>query len=345
MDDAERPIVMSTPPVSSPFMDLNVVFAGTAASAPSASRGVSALVVRRGGDTLLFDCGEGTQRQLLRSIGLADLREIFITHFHADHVLGVPGMLKTFALRGRDAPLTIYGPRGLKSLMRDLERIYGALNYPLAAVELEPGEPVVFDDYRVIGFPVDHGGPAFGYAVVEDDRPGRFDQQEAVRLGVSPGPDFGRLQRGEEVTASGGDVVKPAQVLGERRLGRKIVYSGDTAPCEQLRLAAHQADLLVHEASFGDDEAARAAETRHSTARQAAEIARDAEVKLLCLNHVSARYFGKELREQAREVFANTELPRDFDGVEIPFPERGDPRFIKYSRKERPASEAPEAAV
>ena len=311
-------------------MDLNVVFAGTSASAPTAHRGVAALVVRRGGDTLLFDCGEGTQRQLLRSIGLADLREVFITHFHADHVLGIPGMLKTFALRGRELPLTIYGPRGLKGLMRDLEPLYNRLSYELDIVELEPGEAVGFDDYEVTGFSVDHQGTAFGYAVVEDARPGRFDEDEARRLGVPPGPEFGKLQRGQSVTVADGSTVEPSQVLGEARLGRKVVYSGDTAPCESLRIAAHQADLLVHESSFGDEEVERAAETRHSTARQAAEIARDAEVKLLCLNHVSARYFGKELREQAREVFANTEMPRDFDSVEIPFPERGEPRLVKF---------------
>lgn len=326
-------------------MDLNVVFAGTAASAPTAHRGVAALVVRRGGDTLLFDCGEGTQRQLLRSIGLADLREVFITHFHADHVLGIPGMLKTFALRGRELPLTIYGPPGLGGLMRDLERIYNRLTYELNVVELEPGEPVRFDGYEVVSFPVDHQGPAFGYAVVEDARPGRFDEDEARRLGVTPGPDFGKLQRGTAVTAADGSTVEPSQVLGEARLGRKVVYSGDTAPCEALRIAAHQADLLVHESSFGDEEADRAAETRHSTARQAAEVARDAQVKLLCLNHVSARYFGKELREQAREVFANTEMPRDFDSVEIPFPERGGPRLVKFSRNERPKAESPETAA
>lgn len=323
-------------------MDLSVVFEGTSASAPTASRGVAALVVRRGGDTLLFDCGEGTQRQMLRSIGLADLREIFISHFHADHVLGLPGMLKTFALRGRDLPLTVYGPRGLKALMRDLEPLYNKLSYELGVVELESGEPVRFDGYEVTGFAVDHQGPAFGYAVVEDARPGRFDEDEARRLGVEPGPDFGVLQRGGNVTTASGATVEPSQVLGESRLGRKIVYSGDTAPCENLRIAAYHADLLVHESSFGDEEADRAAETRHSTARQAAEIARDAEVKLLCLNHVSARYFGKELRDQAREVFANTELPRDFDSVELPFPERGEPRFVKFSRKDRPVSEPAE---
>lgn len=313
-------------------MDLSVIFAGTAASAPTANRGVAALVVRRGGGTLLFDCGEGTQRQLICSIGLADLEHIFITHFHADHILGLPGMFKTFGLRGRELPLTVYGPRGLCALMRDLQPLYGRLPYELIVRELESGEAVGFDGYAVTPFTVAHQGIAVGYAVVEDHRPGRFDEREALRLGVEPGPDFGVLQRGGSVTASDRSTVTPEQVLGEARLGRKVIYSGDTMPCESLRIAAFQADLLVHESSFGDEEAERAAETRHSTARQAAEIARDAQARMLCLTHVSARYLGKELRAQAREVFANSELPRDFDSVEIPFPERGAPRFVKYSR-------------
>jgi ribonuclease Z len=310
-------------------MDLSVVFAGTAASAPTARRGLSALVVRRGGDILLFDCGEGTQRQLIKSIGLADIEHIFISHYHADHFLGLPGMLKTFALRGRELPLTIYGPRGLERTMADLEPLYGRLPYDLTIYELAVGEELGFKGYSVTPFPVDHQGSAVGYAIVERDRPGRFDEDEARRLGVAPGPDFGILQRGASVTATDGTTVTPEQVLGETRLGRKIVYSGDTAPCESLRIAAFQADLLIHESSFGDEEIERAAETRHSTARQAAEIAKAAEVKLLCLTHVSGRYFGKELRAEAREVFPNTELPRDFDVVEIPFPERGEPVLLR----------------
>lgn len=317
-------------------MDLNVIFAGTAASAPSANRGVSALVVRRGGDTLLFDCGEGTQRQLIKSIGLPDLEHVFLSHFHADHFLGLPGMFKTFALRGRELPLTVYGPRGLRRMIALLEPLYDRLTYSVDVRELAETETVSFDGYSVTPFPVDHQGVAVGYAVVEDARPGRFDEQAARRLGVRPGPDYGRLQRGESVVSESGETVDPSAVLGEPRLGRKIVYSGDTAPCESLRIAAYQANLLVHESSFGDEEAERAAETHHSTARQAAEIARDAEVRMLCLTHVSARYIGRELRDQAREVFANTELPRDFDCVEVPFPERGDPRLLKHDPRRAP---------
>ena len=319
-------------------MDLSVVFLGTAASAPTSRRGLSALAIRRGGDTLLFDCGEGTQRQLIKSIGLPDVEHLFLTHFHADHFFGLPGMLKTFALRGRETAITIYGPPGLNELMKVLEPLYARLPYELTIKQIAPHEAVKFKGYEVVPFEVDHQGRAYGYALVEHERPGRFDEEEAKRLGVDYGPDFGRLQRGEEVVTKDGQTVTPSQVLGEPRLGRKVVLSGDTAPCEQLRIAAHHADVLIHEASFGDEEVERAAETNHSTARQAALIAAEAEVKLLCLTHVSNRYFGKELRTEAREVFANCELPNDFDIVEVPFPERGEPKLVKASRRRAPES-------
>lgn len=309
-------------------MDLSIVFLGTAASAPTARRGVSALAIRRGGDVLLVDCGEGTQRQMIRSIGLADLEHIFITHFHADHILGLPGMLKTFALRGRELPLTIYGPPGLMRVMADLQAVYGRLPYEVRLRECQPRQPIAFDGYAMVPFAVKHNGAAYGWALVEEERPGRFNEQRAIELGVKPGPDFGKLQRGEEISV-GGAAVKPDDVLGEGRAGRKVVISGDTAPCDELKLAAHGADLLVHEASFGEPELERAAETNHSTAAQAAAIAKRAEVKLLCLTHVSNRYLGRELLEEAREVFENTELPGDFDAIEVPFAERGEPVLVK----------------
>ncbi len=311
-------------------MDLSLFFVGTAGSVPSARRGLPSVLIRRGGDRLLFDCGEGTQRQLLRSVGLTDLDSIFITHFHADHWLGLPGMLKSFALRERSEPLTVYGPRGLKALMDAMYVVYGRLPYGLDIVELEPAETVRRDGYLIGAIPVKHkGGVAFGYALVEDSRPGHLDAKLAEELGVRPGPDFGRLQRGETV-----DGVKPEQVMGETREGRKIVISGDTAPCETLALAAHQADLLVHEATFTEEEADRARQTQHSTARQAAELARDAEVRLLALTHFSSRYAGGELRDEARATFAATEAPRDFDTIEVPFPERGQATLVRWSERQ-----------
>jgi ribonuclease Z len=306
-------------------MDLSLFFAGTAGSVPTARRGLPALLFRRGGDRLLFDCGEGTQRQLLRTIGLPDMQAVFLTHHHADHWLGVPGMLKSFELRDREAPLTVYGPPGTGALMATMRIVYGRLRYPFSIVELEAGEGVAYDGYEVTPFNVNHRGRAFGYAIVEEARPGRFDAQLAGDLGVAFGPDFGRLQRGETVNG-----VRPEQVVGPERPGRKIVLSGDTGPCEMLRVAAHEADVLVHEATFIEEERERALQTGHSTARQAAEIARDADVRLLALTHVSTRYAGGEIRDEARAIFERTEVPRDFDTIEVPFAEKGEPELIRF---------------
>jgi ribonuclease Z len=284
--------------------------------------------VRRGGERLLFDCGEGTQRQLLRSVGLLELEEIFVTHFHADHVLGLPGMLKTFALRGRERPLTIYGPPGLRALFKLLDPLVGVPPFEITLVELEPNEELERDGYRIAAFDVVHRGRAYGYAIVEEDRPGRFDEERALELGVQPGPDFGRLHRGEPVPGAGGEV-RPEQVVGDPRRGRKIVLAGDGAPSQMTVAVAHGADLLVHEATFSDEEIERARETKHSTARQAAEVAREADVKLLALTHVSPRHPPSVLLDEATQVFARTILPRDFDRVEIPFPERGEPVHVR----------------
>ncbi|HEX4186845.1 MAG TPA: ribonuclease Z [Solirubrobacteraceae bacterium] len=311
-------------------MDLSLFFLGTAGSVPSARRGLPSVLVRRGGDRLLFDCGEGTQRQLLRSVGLLDVDCIFITHFHADHWLGVPGMLKSFALRERRDALTVYGPRGLRELMGVMRIVYGRLPYALEVTELEPAQRVERDGYAVAAIPVRHRGEAsYGYALVEDPRPGHLDALLAEQLGVSPGPDFGRLQRGETV---GG--VRPEQVMGPVREGRKLVISGDTSPCEPLAIAAHQADVLVHEATFAEEEVERARETSHSTAFQAAELARGAQVRLLALTHFSSRYAGGELLAEARAVFAATEAPRDFDTIEVPFPERGGAKLVRWSERQ-----------
>ena len=311
-------------------MDLDVVFLGTSASAPTARRGTSSLLVRRGGDRLLFDCGEGTQRQLLRStVGLIDLEDVFLTHLHADHYLGLPGMLKTFSLRMREPALRVYGPSGLRELFGALGRVIGKLTYELELVELRAGDAVARDGYRVCAYPVAHGVSAVGYALVEEGRPGRFDEERADALGVPFGPERGLLQRGEVVTLADGRVIDPADLVGPPRRGRTIVYTGDTAPTDAVPLLFHGADVLIHEATFGDDDAARAAETGHSTARQAGETARAAEVALLALTHVSPRYYGPELLREAQDVFPATVLPRDFDVIEVPFPERGAPELVK----------------
>ena len=310
-------------------MELQVFFAGTGGSIPTARRGLPAVLVRAAGDRLLFDCGEGTQRQLLQSVGLPDLDVVFITHFHADHWLGLPGMLKTFDLRGRTKPLTVYGPPGLKAVFAALRPVFGRVSYPLDLRELDRHEDVAFDGYVVSPFPVEHRVAAYGYALVEADRPGRFDVEAARALGVEPGPDFGRLQQGEVVNG-----VAPEQVIGEARTGRRMVLSGDTAPCQAVEAFAQAADLLVHEATFTEAERERARDTGHSTARQAAKLARDASVRMLALTHLSTRCFPRDIRDEARAVFPDTVVPRDFDAIEIPFPERGAPAMVKLEAME-----------
>jgi ribonuclease Z len=319
-------------------MDLSIFFVGTAGSAPTGRRGLPSLLVRRGADRIMFDCGEGTQRQLVSTIGLTELTEIFLTHFHADHWLGLPGMLKTFDLRGRERPLTVYGPRGLQTLLALALRMGGRVGFDLQAVELVAGDVLERDGYRIAPVPVLHRGPAFGYVLYEDERPGVFDPEAAVRLGLEPGPEFGRVQRGETVRG-----VRPDQVMGESRPGRKLVFSGDTEPCESLRIAAHRADVLVHEATFAEEERERAALTGHSTAIQAATLAAAAEVELLALNHVSTRHPVAVLRDEARGVFPATVIPRDFDTIEIPFAERGHPTLVRWDGSSMPPAEPPGA--
>jgi ribonuclease Z len=315
-------------------VDLDLVFLGTSGSMPTAQRAPTAILVRRGGERLLFDCAEGTQRQLLRSnVGLVELREIFLTHYHADHYLGLPGMLKTFALRGREVPVTIYGPPGLKDLFGALRRIFGRLTYPYELVELAPGESLQRAEYKLQTFAVNHGVSAVGYAMVEAPRPGRFDVEAADELGVPEGPQRGALQRGEPVTLEDGRVVTPELVLGQARTGRKLVISADTAPARSVVDAARGADVLIHEATFATEERERARETLHSTAAEAAEVARSAEVGLLALTHLSNRYFGGEIEREAQEVFPDTVVPRDLDIIEIPFRERGAPGLIKGGAK------------
>jgi len=305
-------------------MDLSVVFAGTAGSVPTARRGLPATLIRRGGDRILVDCGEGTQRQLIRSVGLTELDEVFITHLHVDHWLGLPGLIKSYELRDRERSLTVYGPRGIRQAIDGLRFVLGRVRFGLRVVELEKFEQVEHDGYVVEAIPVRHRTEAFGYALFEDDRPGRFDAELAEARGIAPGPDFGRLQRGETV-----DGVRPEEVVGETRYGRRVVLSGDTAPCDAILDAADRADVLVHEATFTEEERDHSRETGHSTARQAAALAEEAEVRMLALTHVSTRYAGREIEEEARATFANTVVPRDFDTIEIPFPEKGEPELVR----------------
>lgn len=290
-----------------------------------------AVLLQRGGDQFLFDCGEGTQRQLLQTVGLPEMQAVFITHHHLDHWLGLPGMLKSFDLRDRHAPLQVYGPPGTKALMSSLRGLYGRLRYPLEVVDLEVGDVLEWDDFELHALGVRHrGAAALGFSLVERERPGRFDAELAQELGVRFGPDFGRLQAGETVSG-----VKPEQVIGPPRPGRKVVLSGDTSPCDMVRVAADGAELLVHEATFLDEAADRARETGHTTARQAAQLGAEADVAMLALTHVSTRYAGHEIRDEARAVFERTVVPRDFDTIEVPFPEKGPPVLARWQQGER----------
>ena len=316
-------------------MDLSVVFYGTGGSVPTARRATACVLIRAGGERILVDCGEGAQRQMMRSTGLVQVDEILITHLHADHYLGLPGLLKTYDLQDRQVPLRIAGPPGLTGLFDSLRRIFGKIRYEVEIVEMHGAQPLAHEGFEMTPFEVEHRMPALGWAFVEPERPGRFDERLARELGVTDVRDFGRLQRGESIAADGAEVT-PDQVLGEGRQGRKVVITGDTQPCEMTRVAAHAAQLLVHDGTFSDEEEERAAETGHSTVRQAAELARDAEVEMLALVHISSRYHVGTVLEEARDAFPDAHAVRDFDLVEVPFPERGEPRLIEKGARERP---------
>ncbi len=310
---------------------LTLTFLGTSAARPTVERGVSALAVMREGETLLFDCGEGTQRQLMRyGVGFT-FADVFFTHFHADHFLGITGLVRTLALQGRTDPLRLFGPRGA-------ERYLGAalkLGVERAAFdveihELQAGDRLPRGGYDLEAIDVRHGREALGYAIREHQRLGRFDPEQARALGVPEGPLWGRLHRGETVEweepGDGGAVVRrvadPAALVGPPRPGRLVVYSGDTRPCESLVTAAEGADVLVHEATFGQEEQDRAKETEHSTAVEAAQVALAAKVRRLVLTHLSARYSAipDVLRDEAREVFLETTVARDGMVLEVPYP-------------------------
>jgi ribonuclease Z len=314
-------------------MDLSVIFLGTGGSVPSARRSTASVLIARGGERLLFDCGEGTQRQLQRSLGLVQVDEIYLTHFHADHVLGLPGLLKTYDLTDREKPLVLYGPQGLGEFFSVLKPLIGRLGFDLELVELAPGDAVGHDGYEVRSFEAAHSVRASGYALVEAGRPGRFDPEAAAAAGVPEGPAFAALQRGEEVEGSDG-IVSPEQVVGPGRAGRTIVISGDTAPSPGTVAAAADAELLIHDASFAEEEVQRAAETGHSTVGQAAAVAAEAHVKLLALVHISSRYHVGKVLEEAEAVFDPVVAPRDFDVIEIPFPERGEPHLLQNGARE-----------
>ena len=327
-------------------MDLSVTFLGTGGPVPTALRNTASVLITRGGEKLMFDCGEGTQRQMRCSVGLTPVDQIYLTHFHLDHCLGLPGLLKTYDLGDRTEPMRIFGPAGLEKLLRDWHPMIGRLGYHLEVEEVAAGDVIAHDGYEIEVFKAEHSAPnAVGYAMLEDDRPGRFDPEVARELGVSEGPDFKLLQSGQTVTGSKGEV-RPDQVMDEDRFGRAIVLTGDTGPCQATVIAAADADLLIHDSSFMTEDIDRAAETGHSTSVQAAEVAEQANVKLLALVHISSRYHVGASLDEARETFENVVAPRDFDQIVVPFPERGEPELVRDGARkgERPPPEPEDSA-
>lgn len=305
-------------------MSLALRFLGTAASRPTVERNTASVAVTRDGETLLIDCGEGTQRQMMRYGVSFALGDIFFTHMHTDHVLGVVGLTRTLQLQDRAEPLRLWGPRGSARTLRAAIGIGGdRLGFPLEVTEVEPGVALArAGGYAVVPFAVEHhGAPALGYAFVEEERRGRFDPEAARALGVPEGPHWGRLHRGQAVTLDDGRVVEASTLVGPTRPGRTVVVTGDTRPCAATVDAARGADLLVHEATFADEEAPRARDTGHSTAREAATVARVAEARRLVLTHISARYSHdtRELEAEARSVFPEARVARDGLEVEVPF--------------------------
>jgi ribonuclease Z len=301
---------------------LRLTFLGTSAAQPTLHRNLSGLVVKADTDLLLFDCGEGSQRQMVRFGTGFTVDAAFFTHFHADHYLGIIGFLRTLGMMGRDQPMHLYGPPTAKRVLHQAVHLgVEALAFPVEIHELKDGDSVRRNGYTVHAVGVDHRINALAYVLTEDDRPGRFHVEKARALGVPPGPEFGKLQRGEAVTLPDGTTVRPEEVLGAARSGRRLAISGDTRPCASLTRAAKDADLLIHEATFSDDEQERAVETRHSTAREAARVAREAGVRRLILTHLSSRHDTdpSKLLAQAREEYKGpTEVAHDGLTVELP---------------------------
>jgi len=308
-------------------MSLRVTFLGTSGAVPTTQRAPSAIMINREGDRLLFDCGEGTQRQMMRYGTGFSVSAIFVTHLHGDHILGIPGLIQSWSFNGRTEPLSIYCPRGTEHEIESLLSIGG--HSPSFRVDVVPvaSDAVALetDEYVIRTFKTAHHTTSVGYVLVEADRPGRFDRQKAeTELNVPPGPAYGRLHAGESVELDDGRVIDPEQVVGEPRPGRRVVYPGDTRPTDATVRVASDADLLIHDATFGDDHADRAVQTGHSTGREAGEIAARANAKRLALTHISSRYAGdaSRIRREAREAYSGEVfIATDGQQLDVPFPD------------------------
>ena len=303
-------------------MSLRVVFLGTAGSVPTIQRSLPAIAVQRKGELILFDCGEGLQRQMIRArIGFHRKTKVFITHMHGDHVLGLPGLFQTMSLLDRERKLEVYGPSGIRAFVEATQQtVQFTLTFSIEVFEIEEAGLICEEkEYEIHAVWTDHVIPSLAYALTEKPRPGKFHQEKAKSLGVPKGPLWSKLQHGSAVKFSDGRIVKPKDVLGPPRPGRKVVYTGDTRPVEKFVEFAENADLLIHDATFDDELAERAHEDGHSTASQAADTAKKAGAKRLVLTHISARYKKPDLLlEQAKKNFPKVDVAEDFMKIELP---------------------------
>lgn len=301
---------------------MDITFLGTSGSFPTVKRGLPAIALRRKGELLLFDCGEGTQRQMVLSkIRLSNEMKIFITHMHGDHVLGLPGLFQSMSLFDRKAPIRIFGPSGLYDFITAFkETVKFSLNFPIEVNEVDEGIICKEKEYSMEAVWVDHAIPTLAYALTEKERPGIFYPEKAKSLGIVEGPLWSKLQHEKKITLPNGRVIASSQVVGPPRGGRKIVYSGDTRPCDAILRLAENANLLIYEATLDDSLSDKANETGHSTPSQGAKIAEEAHVKRLILTHISGRYFSvNDLLEQARRIFSAADIAEDFMEVEVPY--------------------------
>jgi ribonuclease Z len=299
---------------------LRVTFLGTGGTLPTPNRNPSAILVNREGELLLFDCGEGTQQQMMRAKTGMKINSIFITHFHADHFLGIPGLIQTMSFNGRTEPLEIYGPEWTKQFVNLLIQLgYFKLGFVINAYELKDGDVIDKGAYSIGAIGTDHGIPSLGYVIEEKSRIGRFNREKAIKLGVPVGPLFSKLQKGEPVIMDGRTIL-PSEVIGKSRPGRKIVYTGDTRPCESIEKVSAKADLLIHDGTLADELKDWAIETKHSTAGEAARLAKRAKVKQLILTHVSSRYSesAEPLIQDAKTVFETARIAEELMEIEIP---------------------------
>lgn len=297
---------------------MEITFLGTSSAVPTKHRNHTAITLKAFGEVMLFDCGEGTQRQLIEAkISPMKIDKIFITHYHGDHILGLAGLIQSIGFRGRTKDLDIYGPKGLTKLINAIFQLgYFQINYNINIHEIESGVILDSEKYTVEAIETEHNITNMAYSICEKKKP-KFIRQNAIDLGVPVGPLFGKLQNGESVEVNG-KIIKPKQVLGPKRVGKKFTYSGDTRPCEQMIKFAKNSDILIHESTYQEGDKEHAITNCHSTTKESANIAKEANVKQLILTHISTRYSDDEImKKEAKEVFENTIIAYDYLTVSI----------------------------